>query len=192
MKRTLSILLLLAMVVFLAACGGDDDGDSNDSDSSTADDTTEQTDNSAQSDASGFTATLTDAVDGEITGNGYFQCEPEGFGEWAIGASGGFTDNVLILVPRDAEAGTTYTIVSDRASAEQAVGTYIGEDLQTAYYDSDASGTITLDTVPSETGDTVAGNFEFTVNNDNEETVTVVGSFDFEVGANAFFNCENE
>jgi hypothetical protein len=187
MKRILITSLLILMMAVLAACGGDNGGEASDTDT-----TNDTPDTSSETTDAGFTATVSGNVETEITGPGYFLCDEVGFGELTIGATGSLSDNILLIVPIDATAGSSYDIVSERMGEEQAVGNYVGDDLQTAYYDDEASGTITLDAVASQAGERVAGNFEFSANNQGGDTVTVSGTFDFEAGPDAYVNCNGE
>lgn len=143
-----------------------------------------------ETDAIGFTSTITGAVETELNGRGYVRCD-DSVGELAIGANGGLSNNILILLPRGAGPGT-YEIVSEMTPTQASAG-YVGQTIQDAYYDRDVSGTVTLDAVPAKNGERAAGSFTFTASDRDDKVVTVTGSFDFNVDApSAFINCSGE
>lgn len=172
--------LVVGLSLLMAACNGasDDAGSSS----------TNDTDQAAGGDA-GFTATITGAVETELEGPGYFQCDLDGE-EYNIGPTGSFSNNVLIQIAGDTEPGT-YDLVTGSMGQLYPTAMYMGENLQTDYYEQDVTGTIALDAVPQETGDRIAGSFELTAANEAGESVTVKGQFDFLAeGQRAFYNCQ--
>lgn len=176
----LSAILVLGLTLLMTACNGasDEPGSNSSGD----------TDQAAGGDA-GFTATVTGAVETELEGKGYFQCDLDGE-EYNIGPSSSFTNNVLIQIAGDTEPGT-YDLVSGSMGQRYPTAMYTGEDLQTDYYEQDVTGTITLNAVPRDTGDRVAGSFEVTADNEAGDSVTVTGQFDFLAeGQRAFHNCQ--
>jgi PPE-repeat protein len=77
-------------------------------------------------------------------------------------------------------------------SAEQANANYLGDTIENDNYDRDVTGSITLEAVPTQEGERVAGSFEFSATNRADATVTVTGVFDFVAGNDSFFNCAGE
>lgn len=181
MKQLLKTSLLI-IVLLLAACGSDG-ASTSESDVPLANTSSETTD------ATGFTSTITGAVETELNGRGYFMCSEF---ELTIGANGGLSNNILITLPRDASAGITYEM-ADEKTDEEASAIYAGDAIPQDYYSGDVVGSITLDAVPSQNGERAAGSFEFTASTRDDATVTVTGSFDFNVDSSiAFFECSNE
>lgn len=172
--------MVFGLSLLMAACNGaSDDADVG---------STSDADQAAGGEA-GFTSTIAGAVETEIEGSGYFQCDLDGE-EYNIGPSSSFKNNVLIQIAGDTEPGT-YELVSGSMDQQYPTAMYIGENLQTDYYEQDVTGTITLDAVPQETGDRVAGSFEFTAANEAGDSVTVTGRFDFLTDSQrAFYNCQ--
>jgi hypothetical protein len=185
-KYLVKLCLLPALMFLLAACGG---GESANTAQPSTPDTSAETGSSTTSDETGFTSTIAGAVDTELNGSGYFMCDID---ELVVGANGRLSNNILILLPRDAAPGTSYNMVTDIVGAEQANATYIGETIENDNYDHDVTGSVTMDAVPSQEGERVAGSFEFSATNRADATVTVTGVFDFAAGSNSFFNCEGE
>lgn len=188
MKHWFKLGSLIALVFVLAACGTND-GTSTPQPSST--DAPSGTTDTTTTDETAFTSTLTGAAETTLNGRGYFMCDDEG-GELVIGANGGLSNNILITLPRDASAGTTYEIVSEIMEAGQANALYVGSSDQESYYDDNLTGSVTLDAVPSQEGERVAGRFEFSASNNDDATVNATGSFDFTAGPDSFFNCGGE
>lgn len=137
-------------------------------------------------DVSAFTASVGGAVTATVSGDGYFMCDDD-VGELTIAPSGGFSDTILILLPRDAETGN-YTFAEDANMGTGVRVQYLGADF-TESYETGVVGTLMLEALPTAPGETVRGSFEFQADNSDGETITVNGSFDFEVGENAFANC---
>jgi len=172
--------LVLGFSLLMAACNGPSD----DTDASS----TYDTDQSAGSNA-GFSATITGAVETELEGTGYFQCDLDGE-EYSIGPTSSFSNNVLIQIAGDTKPGI-YDLVTGSTGQRYPTAMYMGEDLQTDVYEQDVTGTITLDAVPQETGDPVTGSFKLTAANEAGDSVTVTGQFDFLAeGQRAFYNCQ--
>ena len=188
--RRLLWLLAIVGIFTLAACGGDDNNENTSNDATTTD-TTTQDDSSASTNNSadaGFSATVSGATDATVSGAGYFQCDDVGDGELTIGAGFSMTDNILILFPQGTEPGT-YDLTSDTGLDADFTATYVGEDIMTAMYEDNVTGTLTLDEIAGATGEPVRGSFEFEASKDDGATVNVSGSFDFSAGENAYFNC---
>jgi hypothetical protein len=188
--RRLSGILMLMLV--LAACGGNG-GNNTDTPNTTAAtdtvaDTTTQNDPSTGSDNVGFTATITGATEATVSGRGYFQCDDIDDGELTLGAAFSMSDNVLIMFPAGVEPGT-YDLETDTGMPGEFSAMYVGEDMMTATYEDNVSGTLTLEEIARASGETVRGNFQFTVSSSEGETVDVTGEFDFAAGENAYFNC---
>lgn len=186
MRYLLNLVLLPALMFLVAACGG---GAPAPTQQPATPDTSAETNNSTTTDATGFTSSITGAVDTALNGSGYFMCDID---ELVVGANGRLSNNILILLPRDAAPGTTYNIVTDIVGAEQANATYVGDTIENDNYDSDVTGSVTMEAVPSQEGDRVAGSFEFSAANRVDATVTITGSFDFTAGSDSFFNCAGE
>lgn len=184
-KYVFKLGFLSALMFLLAACGG---GESASTPQPTSPDTSADT-SSTTADKSGFTSTITGGVEAELNGPGYFMCDID---EVTIGANGRLSNNILILLPRDATAGTTYAIVSEIMGADQASASYVGATIETDYYDHDVTGSVTLDAVPSQEGERVAGSFNFSASNRGGAEANITGSFDFVAGNNSFFNCTGE
>lgn len=183
MQRILRLLFLVTMLV-LVACGGSNGDDENTTNNTT--DSTTQNENTSSTSKAGFSATISGATDARVSGSGYFQCDDVGDGELTVGAAFSMSDNILILFPEDTQPGT-YDLSSDFDSEYTA--SYVGEDLMTAMYEENVSGTLTLDEIARATGETVRGSFEFEASTSEGETVNVDGSFDFTAGENAYYNC---
>lgn len=186
MKYLLKLGLLPALMFLLAACGG---GESANTAQPSTPDTSAETGSSTTSDETGFTSTIAGAVDTELNGPGYFMCDID---ELTIGANGRLSNNILILLPRDATSGTTFDIVAELVGADQANASYVGETIENDYYDRDVTGSVTMEAVPSQEGERVAGSFEFSARNRADATVTITGTFDFVAGSDSFFNCTGE
>jgi PPE-repeat protein len=185
-KYLFKLGFLSALMFLLAACGG---GESASTTQANTPETPAETTSSTAADETGFEATVTGAVDTELNGSGYFMCDID---ELVVGANGRLSNNILILLPRDATAGTTYNMVTDIMSAEQANANYLGDTIENDNYDRDVTGSITLEAVPTQEGERVAGSFEFSATNRADATVTVTGVFDFVAGNDSFFNCAGE
>lgn len=182
MKSIFKISLPMLALFLLAACGGDSAPPATDAPAQSNTEAPSNSDANAATNA-GFSASITGAVETELNGGGYFMCDAE-VNELTIGANGGLSNNILITLPRDATAGT-HEIGAGNISA-----TYVGESVMSALYDSNSTGSITLNAVPSAVGEQAAGNFEFTVNSArDDQAITVTGTFDFTAGNNAFANC---
>jgi hypothetical protein len=185
-KYLFKLGFLSALMFLLAACGG---GESASTTQANTPETPAETTSSTAADETGFEATVTGAVDTELNGSGYFMCDID---ELVVGANGRLSNNILILLPRDATAGTTYNMVTDIMSAEQANANYLGDTIENDNYDRDVTGSITLEAVPAQEGERVAGSFEFSATNRADATVTITGAFDFVAGNDSFFNCAGE
>lgn len=123
-----------------------------------------------------------------LDGSGYFQCDLDGE-EYNIGPRSSFNNNVLLQIAGNTTPGT-YELVTGSMAQRYPSAMYMGENIQTDYYEQDVTGTMTLDAVPQDTGDRVAGSFEFTTGNEAGDTVTVKGRFDFLADSKrAFYNC---
>lgn len=186
MRRLLWLLALIGIFT-LAACGGSD-SDNDTTDSTTTDTTTQNNDTASSTDNAGFTATVTGATDATVSGVGYFQCDDVGEGELTIGSGFSMTDNIFILFPQGTTPGT-YNLTTDDGLNGDYNAFFIGDDILTANYEQNVSGTLTLDEVASATGEPVRGSFEFEASTDDGATVNVSGNFDFTAGENAYFNC---
>lgn len=180
MKRILGLLLILTMAV-LVACGNADTGTEDTSQSETT------TDNTSTSDAN-FTATISGAVEAEIADDGFYQCETVNGGELTVFANFGMEDNIILSLPRDIQPGS-YDITVLNTEPDNIGAEYIGESFIDQSFDENVSGTLELIAVAGASGEQIAGNFEFTAENDDAEMVTVTGSFDFEASNAAFANC---
>ena len=185
MKFLVKISLLTVTLFLLAACGGDSAPPAPEATTPATQATTAPANNTEANTASGtgFSATVTEAVETELNGGGYFMCDDDS-AEVNIGANGGLSNNILITLPRDAAAGT-YEIGTGNTSA-----TYVGASVMEALYDRNSQGSVTLNAVPSAAGEQTTGTFEFTVESAREDTtITITGSFDFAAGNIAFANC---
>jgi hypothetical protein len=188
---------LVMVMLLLAACGGEtveevvptlasevEPGDS--AGSETGSDTT--------STDSGFTATVSGAYEGEVSGSGYFVCsdEMESLGgpvylEIQNGISA--TDpNITIRVRLGTEPGTYPLLGWDEAmSPPQGEGLIEFDEGAGGENWGTGSGEITFEAVPDDAREAVTGSFSAELTSmDTEGTVNVSGEFDFTAPSYAF------
>ena len=132
-------------------------------------------------DGTAFTAVVDAEEVPSVTGNGYFTCEDVNGGEFNVSASLSFSNNVLLSFPDEATAGF-HLLESEAISPDPAAYT-------ATYYDSDGNafefnvtGSVVLTAVPSAPGERIAGEFDFSAedsDDDSAQVVAVSGEFDF-------------
>lgn len=206
----LKSLCVIVALVLLAACGGDPadevlptlaaEAPLEDASSDTTNDAPADTsDTSTTADTEEiFSATVTGAVQTEITGNGMFVCSDEyvslgGLPYLEIQSGGSFTEPYITMrFPLGTEAGTIPLVGSGDAPIS---GTDIGEAsilLNGASGEPDwtsGTGELTLETVPSAGREPVVGSFTAQLTSNDSEaqgSITVEGSFDFLAESYAF------
>jgi hypothetical protein len=204
MKR-IWVVIGLVSVLMLSACGGEtveeavptlaseaNIGSESESDTDTTDTTESNTTTSDEE--TGFTATVSGAVETTVSGSGYFVCSDEmqslggpTYLEIQSGLSGS-VPSVTMRVRLGIEPGT-YELVGWGAMMSPPEDGGIVEFNEGSGGDNwdEGSGELTLTAVPNDNRERIAGSFSAELTSlDAEGTVTVSGEFDFNAASFAF------
>lgn len=179
MTRLSTILMLLA-ATFLAAC-------STGLEPFTESGEIPEANTIANNVVDGFTATITGFRDTTVTATGNLSCESQYRADndvYLLSSNRSLnTNSVNFIVPVSIAAGE-YDLSSDEITT-----IYYGRNLISEEFSENVSGTLEITEINPEANGIVVGNFEFTAENGDGETVTVSGEFDFRAAPAAFASC---
>lgn len=204
----LRYLFTLSLLLMLAACGGASDGETNTTDTDTdtveptvqveaqtSDDEPEASDNATDGDSYSISITGAETFDfeSELDSEPVFGCVENEVSVQTFSMS----PKIDIYMKSDIEPGTyalqSFDANTGAGSVEGAVVVSIsGNELDGGrpdFYFTNPEGEFVITSMPSEIGDMFVGSFNGTLENNDGDTITVVGDFNLETTGTYFMDC---